>query len=179
MGTKIAKTVVLLTSLFSLLFFSSCNSTTVEQVTEEQKKSDAFIEALSKKGDYKELRFLNEDEAIYYKELKDAPEANKGVHPFQNSTVAVTLEGELAMTGQEFQPQTTISNLVISGTVSSPTTQGYVPGVQIALQSMEVGDTWEVVIPWRLGYGSSSMGGIIPAYAPLKFVLTLDKIVKP
>ena len=171
------KIIVAACLLFALLF-SACNSTVVEQVSEEQKKSDAFIQALKDKGEYEELLFLNEDEPIFFKELQDAPAANKGVRPLQNSTVAVTLRGEHAITGQEFQPQTTINDMVIYGTASSTSSQSVVQGVQIALQNMEVGDSWEIVIPWRLGYGSVSMNGLIPAYSPLRFFITLDKIVK-
>ena len=165
-------------STLLLLILSSCNTTVVEATSEEQKKSDAFIEALKAKGEYTELLFLNEDHPIFYKELKDAPAENKGVHPYQNSTVTVTLSGEHAITGQEFQPVTTISDLVIYSNISSSTSSQLVVGVQIALQNMEVGDTWEIIIPWQLGYGASSAGnGLIPPYSPLKFEITLEKIV--
>ena len=172
------QTICGLWALIATLLLSACNSTVVEQVSEEQKKSDSFIEALKAQGEYTELLFLNGDEPIFYKELQDAPAGNKGVYPLQNSTVAVTLRGEHAMTGQEFQPLTTINDLVIYGNASSVSSQGVVEGVQIALQNMEVGDSWEIVIPWRLGYGSVSRSGLIPAYSPLRFFITLDKIVK-
>lgn len=161
------------------LLIASCNSTVVEQVSRAEKDSDAFITALKEKGDYKELTFLNGDESIFYKEIKDAPAANKGVHPYQNSTVAVTLRGEHAITGQEFQPEQKLASLVLYGNVSATSSQNLVEGVQIALQNMEVGDTWEVIVPWRLGYGATPVSSLIPAYSPLKFTLTLDQIVKP
>ena len=166
-----------LMGLLLALTQAACNTTVVEEVTEEQKKSDAFIEALDKQGDYAKLLFLNEDYPVYYKELRDAPAENKGVSPYQNSTVTVTLRGEHAITGQEFQALTTINDMVIYNKISDTSGSQLVAGVQIALQNMEVGDTWEIVIPWQLGYGYRAYG-IIPAYSPLRFEITLEKITK-
>jgi len=42
---------------------------------------------------------------------------------------------------------------------------------------MEVGDKWEVWIPWQLGYGSSA-SGTIPAYTTLVFEIELISIVE-
>ena len=164
-------------ALLGMLLTSGCNSTLVEPTSEAQIESDKFIEELKASGAYTELFFLNEDVPIYYKELADAPAETKGVFPYQNSTVKATLEGEHAITGQKFQPLTTINSLVIYGKASESSSQ-VVPGMQMALQKMEVGDKWEVVIPWRLGYGSMQ-SGVIPAYSPLRFTVTLDAIVKP
>lgn len=51
---------------------------------------------------------------------------------------------------------------------------GYIPGFQIALQNMRVGDKAGVVIPWHLGYGSQAT--ILPSYSALYYEITLHAI---
>ena len=53
----------------------------------------------------------------------------------------------------------------------------YITGFAIALQNMVVGDAAEVVIPWYLGYGGQTVGGIT-SYSSLFFKLKLVEIVK-
>lgn len=48
-------------------------------------------------------------------------------------------------------------------------------GWQIALTRMHEGDTWEVYIPAKWGYGAMKMDDI-PAYSTLIFTMTLVKI---
>ena len=52
---------------------------------------------------------------------------------------------------------------------------GLVEGWQIALMSMHVGDTVQIVIPYSLGYGSSATGSI-PPYSALRFNMSLKDI---
>lgn len=52
---------------------------------------------------------------------------------------------------------------------------GLVEGWQIALMSMHVGDTVQIVIPYNLGYGST-LTGSIPPYSALRFNLSLKDI---
>ena len=53
----------------------------------------------------------------------------------------------------------------------------YIDGFPTALQHMEVGDKWEVWIPWELGYGSAGKGDI-KGYTTLVFEIELLEIVK-
>ncbi|MGL4412017.1 MAG: FKBP-type peptidyl-prolyl cis-trans isomerase [Bacteroidales bacterium] len=46
-----------------------------------------------------------------------------------------------------------------------------------ALQLMHVGDKWEVIIPWGLGYGNSG-SGTIPPFSTLIFEIELMEIVE-
>jgi FKBP-type peptidyl-prolyl cis-trans isomerase len=53
---------------------------------------------------------------------------------------------------------------------------GVVPGWTEALKLMKTGDTWELVIPSDLGYGSDGFPGIIPPNQTLVFLLKLAKV---
>lgn len=57
-------------------------------------------------------------------------------------------------------------------TLTPNSVSGFVPGFQIALQNMRVGDKAGVVIPWQLGYGASSTP-VLPSYSATYFEITL------
>lgn len=62
------------------------------------------------------------------------------------------------------------------GTVTL-TLKNVIKGWQVALPQMPVGATWELYIPYDLGYGEQGVGGI-PPYSALTFKITLVKVVK-
>ena len=51
-----------------------------------------------------------------------------------------------------------------------------IPGWVEALKLMKTGDTWEIVIPSDLGYGSEGAGSDIPPDQTLVFTLALAKV---
>jgi len=54
---------------------------------------------------------------------------------------------------------------------------GLIPGWVEALKLMKTGDTWEIVVPSELGYGSDGAGdGTIPPDQTLVFTLALTKV---
>ena len=53
---------------------------------------------------------------------------------------------------------------------------GLIPGWVEALKLMKTGDTWELVLPSDLGYGSEGAGGDIPPNQTLVFTMTLVKV---
>jgi FKBP-type peptidyl-prolyl cis-trans isomerase len=53
---------------------------------------------------------------------------------------------------------------------------GLIPGWVEALKLMKTGDTWELVIPSELGYGSDGAGDAIPPDQTLVFTLSLAKV---
>ena len=55
---------------------------------------------------------------------------------------------------------------------------GTVDGFTTALQSMRVGDHWEVYIPWQLGYGSPTSNSAIPDGSTLRFDMPLVTFCK-
>jgi peptidylprolyl isomerase/FKBP-type peptidyl-prolyl cis-trans isomerase FklB len=54
---------------------------------------------------------------------------------------------------------------------------GVVDGFSTALQHMQVGDKWEIWIPWKLGYGESGNNSI-QGYTTLVFEIELVAIVE-
>lgn len=50
---------------------------------------------------------------------------------------------------------------------------GFINGFSTALQHMHIGDTWDVYIPWTLGYGEEGSGSAIPGYSVLRFRISL------
>lgn len=53
---------------------------------------------------------------------------------------------------------------------------GLIPGWVEALKLMKTGDTWELVIPSDLAYGSDGAGDTIPPDQTLIFLVTLAKV---
>jgi FKBP-type peptidyl-prolyl cis-trans isomerase FklB len=53
---------------------------------------------------------------------------------------------------------------------------GLIPGWVEALKIMKTGDTWEIVVPADLGYGSDGAGDSIPPDQTLVFTMTLVKV---
>jgi FKBP-type peptidyl-prolyl cis-trans isomerase len=53
---------------------------------------------------------------------------------------------------------------------------GLIPGWVEALKLMKTGDSWELVIPSDLGYGSDGAGDAIPPNQTLVFTMTLVKV---
>ena len=53
---------------------------------------------------------------------------------------------------------------------------GLIPGWVEALKLMKTGDTWELVLPSDLGYGSDGAGDSIPPDQTLVFTMTLVKV---
>lgn len=165
-------------SVVMSLLLSSCktNVNQATEVTEYQKNNDTFIKTLSSDASYTASDFGGVSPyKYYYKVTEEAPAANKGVRPFQNSKVLVEFSIALAYTQQIIVPESKHELTVLDFTTDRPL--GQVRGLQYALQEMEVGDKWEVILPWELGYGAYA-NGVIPAYSALKYNIKLLEITK-
>lgn len=98
---------------------------------------------------------------IYYKVLKEG----KGDIPIIGQAVTLSYTGWM-YDGTQFDEGT------LSPTVGSGTIDGFVE----VLQRMPIGSTWEVYIPYYLGYGNSDYAytsPTIPAYSALIFEIEL------
>lgn len=164
----------LLLLLTAVLTLGACNEQ--EKITTQQERdSNAYIKEIETGGEYTPYRFLNEDYLIYYKEVKNAPEENRDKRPIQNSKVRVGIMMENAQTNQILvSPSEQVLTIFSTQNTSSTMTRG----LQIALQCMEVGDEWDVIVPWQLGYGSYTYLRDVPAYANLRYHLTLLEIIE-
>lgn len=88
--------------------------------------------------------------------------------------------------GPESQVVVSYKGALINGKVFDQTPPGetrtfpagnLIPGWVEALALMKEGDSWELVIPPELGYGSDGAGDTIPANQTLIFTMTLVKVL--
>lgn len=167
--------------LLIVLLLSSCstNRSQVVETSQYQKNNDKLIEDLKSNIAYKSSDFGGISEyKYYYKVLEEAPAENKAVRPFQNSKVLVEYSISLAYSQQVIVPQTQAELTIFDIPDNGSTPIGQVTGLQYVLQEMEVGDHWEIILPWQLGYGSYAKG-VIPAHSALKYDIKLLEITKP
>ncbi len=93
---------------------------------------------------------------------------------YVQDTTTYAVEGVMFDTsfyGDELNVQTAIpSKFLVSALVD---------GFQTALVNMHVGDRMEVIIPYTMGYGSSSSSTSVPNYSTLRFDILLTYIGRP
>lgn len=171
-------------SLFAAFSFASCNDDTSDEAWK-----DANEEAYNKiKADteYKDVRsfFHPEDGTgplgVYFKELKKGDGTE---HPLQTSTVKILYEGRY-YDGTYFNTGTKNNGIPVQITVNESYTVNYfmTRGLSFAIQNMVVGDRWEIVAPYYLGYGTAGSYNAttgqteIPGYTTLFFEVELVSI---
>lgn len=107
----------------------------------------------------------------YFNERTDDPNALK---PLYTSTVDVRYKLAL-YNGVECDSSTAMTDY--GPGVFRSQLSGLIDGWAAAVCDMNVGDTAEVIIPYALGYGTTSQSGI-PAYSNLQFNIRLVDIYK-
>lgn len=159
--------------LFSLvllaLAFTACSETEeVGRYDNWQARSEAFIDSIANahaniatRGDLDTIHMVAAGGAPLYFKKKTAVGENgivEGAKPFYSSTVSVyakvtnilgdVLQGNF--TGADPSIDfTVIESCVVSN--ESNVSKGFAE----ALQRMQVGERWEIYVPWRYGFGSS------------------------
>jgi len=127
---------------------------------EHQQKSEKFLAEYRKKEGVTAL-----PDGMMYRVLR----AGSGNKPAQADTVAVNYSGRL-IDGTEFD----------ASEPGKPATfqlnAGVIKGWREALQRMEVGAKWEVVLPPALAYGDRGVGRDIPPASTLVFDIELVSI---
>ena len=106
-------------------------------------------------------------DGLMYRVLRAAPSDGPQVQK-NSDTVWVYYKGSL-ISGKVFdrtKPEEPISFPV----------GGVIPGWTEALKLMKTGDTWELVIPSDLAYGSDGKGDDIPPGQTLVFLVSLTKV---
>lgn len=131
---------------------------------------------MSKKEEYKQqnIRYIDDlrqsgemwtlPEGILYRVMKEGD----GSRPMSTSVVSVYYKGSL------------INGRIFDSNLSQPCPEPFrlnevIEGWQVVLPHMKEGDTWEVVIPASLGYGSKGTDGI-PRNSTLIFEINLVKV---
>ena len=184
----------LLLSIVGIILLSSCEETVTFDDLHKTENEAAFA-AIAGNSEYTKIESQSKAGFIMYKELVDGD----GARPLFSDQVNVQYtgwykidwtkpdtytdeEGKLIKNKKIFDTTATADNVNITRTLKvatsiNPYDGGIIDGFSTALQHMEVGDKWEVWIPWQLGYGSSA-SGTIPAYTTLVFEIELVSIVE-
>ncbi|MBX2809971.1 MAG: FKBP-type peptidyl-prolyl cis-trans isomerase [Cellvibrionaceae bacterium] len=145
-----------------------------EQLAEQQKAQAALAEKNKIEGaaylaeNAKKDGVVTTESGLQYRELV----SGDGKQAKAEDTVSVHYRGTLT-NGTEFDS---------SYSRNEPATfpvQGVIPGWVEALQLMQVGDKWELVIPSDLAYGSGGTGNSIGPNAVLVFEVELLDVVEP
>lgn len=135
----------------------------VEEITKKEyaakyadnrKKSDEFMAKIAKTPGVKAV-----GNGVYYKVIKEGA----GAMPKATDTVSVVYEGKLT-DGNIFDSS--------QGQVVKMPMQGLIKGFSSALAKMPAGSTWEIYIPYNMGYGEMGQGPILP-YSSLIFTVSL------
>lgn len=168
------------------LFLVSCEKTVSfdDEFKMDNEKQFAKITASS---EYTKIESQSGNGHIMYKEITDG---DTGETPYFTDQVSVLYTGwfkrywtkEDTFTGDDgnlFKNKVIFDSTADRNNVPSKFTVGseLIDGFCTALQHMEVGDRWEVWIPWQLGYGATGRGDI-KGYSTLVFEIELLEIVK-
>ena len=151
------------------------NAREMEAAFEEQRKKNppmvSRAEQNSKDGEaFRAVNRLKEgvvemENGLQYRVVK----VGSGVAPTLQSKMAVHYRGRLT-DGTEFDSSYKRGYPVVM------TPSGIIPGFRMALLNMVEGDTWEIVIPPELAYGSSGAGQMIGPNQTLIFDIELLEI---
>jgi FKBP-type peptidyl-prolyl cis-trans isomerase len=171
---KMKQLIYLILFLFIAFSFASCNDDKIDEAWKDANWE--VYTAIRTNPEYTDIRSVSQNETgptgVYYKELKKGTGTE---HPLQTSAVTVLYSGKY-YNGIYFDAGTS-NNIPISFSVAST-----VRGFSFALQNMVVGDKWEIVIPYYLGYGTSGSYNTItyqteiPGYTTLFFEVELVSI---
>jgi peptidylprolyl isomerase/FKBP-type peptidyl-prolyl cis-trans isomerase FklB len=184
----------LLLSIVGIILLPSCEETVTFDDLHKTENEAAFA-AIAGNSEYTKIESQSKAGFIMYKELVDGD----GARPLFSDQVKVRYtgwykidwtkpdtytdeEGKLIKNKKIFDTTAIADDVNIARTLKvatsiNPYDGGIIDGFSTALQHMEVGDKWEVWIPWQLGYGSSA-SGTIPAYTTLVFEIELVSIVE-
>lgn len=166
-----------------LLLFASCDKT--ETFDDRWKlENEAQFEKIAAYSEYQRLDSKSGKGYIMYKEIA----SGNGATPYFTDKVKVLYTGWYKNSWSQPDSYTDNKGNLIQNKIIFDSTgnrndipsifavNGVVDGFSTALQHMQVGDKWEVWIPWELGYGKAGSGRI-PAYTTLVFEIELVDIV--
>ncbi|MDR0231742.1 MAG: FKBP-type peptidyl-prolyl cis-trans isomerase [Dysgonamonadaceae bacterium] len=129
-------------------------------------KNEAHIEAIRNNPEYEAVTIPQGPGTIYRKVLQGSESKD---FPLFTDKVKARYKGSF-FDGTVFEDATgRITEFSVGG--------GIIQGFTIAFQNMQVGEKWEIQIPWNLGYGSQGKGSI-PPYSALVFELELVEIIQ-
>lgn len=128
----------------------------------KKEESIAFMQKVAKQPGIKAL-----GSGVYGKEITKGSDE----HVKATDSIIVKYEGRLT-NGQIFDASANQPGGQVTLSLKS-----VIRGWQVAIPQMGVGSTWEIYIPYELGYGEQGTGPI-PPFAPLVFKITLVGLAK-
>lgn len=163
-----------LACLLSLGSLVGCDQTAPEEPkTQYRIDNEKYVEEIAQNQEYTSLSFELSSYPIYYKVLKALPTGEEPLRPLQNSKVQCRYT--LSLISGETPERDELLDSWIYRQEGSSYPSALVRGMQLALQHMAVGEKWQVIIPWQMGYGAYTQTSI-PAYSTLIFEIELLKI---
>lgn len=164
-------------SLFAIFLLASLGAVFTTSCDDDNVWSDYKEWRIANEEFFDEQRFMMEDgENVYQtvtpswnpsaqilmRYLNDRSKTEGNLTPLLTSTVDVKYIGRL-YNGVAFDSSYTNTDSIFTTTPGS-----VIQGWTIALMNMRVGDSARIVIPYKLAYGSSGSGAILP-YSTLVF----------
>ena len=132
--------------------------------------NDNWLEEQIQTGRYQKfVPEWNQDLNVRMRWLNDRSKTEDNLTPLYTSSVSVKYKGWL-YDGTPFD-----SSYLATDSVVTMNLKSLIPGWVIAMENMKVGDTVEVLVPYESGYGTSSIGAILP-YSVLRFEIELRDI---
>lgn len=171
-----------LSVLFVALLLASCDKTVTFDDQWKLDQEAQFAKVAANTSEYKKIESQSGNGFIMYKEL----ESGDGESPHYTDRVKVLYTGYFKRFWD--RDDTFVGdddNIFFNKVIFDSTTNrnnipsifsvdGLVDGFTTALQHMQVGDKWEIWIPWKLGYGASTNSqSQIPAHTTLVFEVEL------
>lgn len=179
------KQLLFIIALLAMVFVTSCDDDNDKSYDEQWKiNNEAQFAKITQDPEYKRINSQSTVGYIMYKELV----SGDGETPKFTDRVKLLYTGWYKYDWNKpdvykDDKGQTITNKVVFDTTNSgngiprtSTVRGFVDGFSTALQHMQVGDKWEIWIPWNLGYGASSTNSI-PGYTTLVFEIELVDIL--
>ncbi len=178
---NIKKSIISLLSLCLMaVALGSCEDN-VDLTKEKRAKNEQAFLSYAKKTDYQKVSLagLYADSYVYMKWLS---KKHEGAKPRQTDLVKMHYSGYfLTEWSKDTNARPFDSNTDLAVLQAGPV-NGYIEGMQIALQNMSVGDKVGVIIPWYLGYGQGRYGAYgqveFPGYKALYFEVELKEIIE-
>jgi len=141
--------IILSTVIFAILFisFSSCEDDDRKANKEWKSNNIDAYDRITKNPSYSEVSGLEVGypRGVYKRVIKSG---TGSVRPFQTAKVSVVYKGYY-YDGAVFDVGNSKTEIPMSFLVNE-----VVRGFSTALQAMVVGDKWEIVVPYYLGYGA-------------------------
>lgn len=183
----------------ALLVFGACSKDDNEVDEEWKAYNEGLLKRVIDSGEYASLKSLSGNGYIYRKKTNffeddsyPSPVITDSITPLSTDSVVVRYEGwYLLEDGTKYIFDSTEKNnakngrgFVISGMDSDGSYTGVVDGWVTALINMKAGESYEICLPYRLGYGAAGNYDYytgtqtIPGYTTLWFNIKLLKVVQ-